>query len=201
MTFPDLRKAVKSQLKAVSEDDLSKLLQDLLDHGRVFKALSFDEKRDKQTYTTKSPDLRGYLEREFTSLYHKYQKAGVPREQVDAAALAYLGVSPSPRVSEVPRAHPQELERTILEIFQELLREKFAHTGLVPIHALRRAIKERVGDHAGRHDVLDEKIKGLWSGGKLNLLPINDATGVTAEELSDSIRGAQETWFYLEAKS
>jgi len=33
------------------------------------------------------------------------------------------------------------------------------------------------------------------------MLPINDASHVSAEELNDSIRGLNETWFYLEAKS
>jgi hypothetical protein len=200
MTFADLRKAVKSQLEEVSEDALSQFLQDLLDNRRVHKGLNFDKKHDKQPYSTRPPNLRHHLAQEFITLYKKYENAGVPRDQVDAAALAYLGGSQSAQPAQVSRERPQDLERVIMEVFEQLRREKFGHTRLVPIHAIRSVIKERFGDQAARHDTLDETIKRLWRGGRLNLLPINDATGVSVEEMNDSIPGTAETWFYLEAK-
>ena len=197
LTFAQLHKA----LKGTTEDRASELLQGLLDAGEAHKALRFDPQKPDQ-YVTRAPDLRAHLEADLAAIYERFAKAGVSRERVDGALRAYLGApaaeSPGPGPGPAPAAG--DLAAAVLEVFEELRREKYGHTGMVPIHEIRRGIAGRLGPAAARHDVLDEAIKRLGRE-RLRMLPINDASHVSAEELNDSIRGLNETWFYLEAKS
>ena len=194
-------------LKWATKDQASEILQDLLDAGEVHKALDFNPgKNPNPRYVTRPPDLSEYLEADFAAIYTRFAKAGVSREQVDDAARAYLGAPAaapaSAPVAEAPRpaSPPEDLASAVLEVFEELRREKYGHTGMVPIHEIRREIAGRHGPAAARHDALDEAIKRLGRE-RLRMLPINDASHVSAEELNDSIRGLNETWFYLEAKA
>lgn len=197
-------------LKGTTKDQASEILQNLLDAGEAHKALDFNPgKKPNPRYVTRPPDLRAYLEADLAAIYARYEKAGVSREQFDAAARAYLGApaaapvpAPTP-VGEAPTQAPdaRNLATAVLEVFEELRREKFGHTGLVPIHEIRREIARRLGPEAARHDVLDGPIKEFHRGDRLRLLPINDASGVSAEEMNASIHGNNVTWFYLEAKS
>jgi predicted transcriptional regulator len=95
---------------------------------------------------------------------------------------------------------PEELAEAVLAEFEELLREKYAETGLVPIHEVRARLAGRHGERAARHDVLDETIRGLWQQGRLGLVAISDPQKATSEQLSASIPGSgNETLFYLES--
>lgn len=91
-----------------------------------------------------------------------------------------------------------ELTNAVLAMFHELLRERFGHTGLVPIHEIRRHIATQFGPAAGRHDVLDEVIMELWRERRIGLEGISDLSGATEQQLSDSIQGVNTTLFYLE---
>jgi predicted transcriptional regulator len=92
-----------------------------------------------------------------------------------------------------------ELEHAILSTFEELLRERYAVSGLVPVPDVRAAIRSRFGDRAARHDMFDEAILGLWRSKKVRLTPIADHAKATPDQLHDAIPGLGETLFYLEA--
>jgi hypothetical protein len=92
-----------------------------------------------------------------------------------------------------------DLKEEIVRTFEELRRERYSHTRLVPIWDVRRSIRSRLGEDAARHSVLDKEILSLWRDGRLRLVPINDGRGATPEEMQDAIPGEHQTWFYLEA--
>jgi hypothetical protein len=97
-----------------------------------------------------------------------------------------------------PAPSAAELEKAVLAVFQELLRERHGRTGLVPIHEVRQSIAERFGPRAARHDVLDEAIKNLWRTQRIGLEGISDLSTATQKQLDDSIEGVHTTLFYLE---
>ena len=105
----------------------------------------------------------------------------------------------SPTVPERPIPSQTELAEAVLAEFQELRRERHGHSGLVPIHEVRQRIADRFGPAAGRHDVLDEVIRGLWRQQRLALEAISDLGDATEQQLNDSIPGISGTLFYLEA--
>jgi hypothetical protein len=90
------------------------------------------------------------------------------------------------------------LAEAVLAEFHELRRERHGRSGLVPIHEVRGRIVERFGPAAGRHDVLDEVILGLWRENRLGLESISDLGNATKEQLNDAIPGLSGTLFYLE---
>jgi hypothetical protein len=92
-----------------------------------------------------------------------------------------------------------ELDRAVQAIFDGLLRERHAVTGLVPIHEVRAEVRQRFGDAAARHDLFDDVVVGLWRAKKIRLTPIADHARATPEQLRDAIPGVGETLFYLEA--
>jgi predicted transcriptional regulator len=104
-----------------------------------------------------------------------------------------------------PRAAPTLPQATgdvsdlILAEFKELRREHFGHTGLVPIHGLRRRLAQKYGAETARHDVLDPQLQLLRQQNRLRLVAISQTSDATAEQLNDSIPGVNETLFYLEA--
>ena len=207
-TFAQLHKA----LKGAAADEASQRLQELIDAGEIHKALKFDDKKPDQ-FSTQPPDLVGHIQADFAAIYKRFDKAGVSRDRVDEAARAYLGVDPAAAapaptpapapVAAAPRPAPGrgELAQDVIAVFEELRRERFGHTGLVPIPDVRRGIAARLGPEMAKHAVLDDQILALWRGGRLRLLPINDATRVSAEDMNDAIPGNNETWYYLESKS
>jgi DNA-binding PadR family transcriptional regulator len=98
-----------------------------------------------------------------------------------------------------PNPVPANLADEILQTFQELLRERYGHSGLVPIHDVRRHIAKEYGPEAARHDAFDEQVKQLSRQKRVRLLSISDLRDATREQLEDSIPGVNETLFYLEA--
>jgi predicted transcriptional regulator len=92
-----------------------------------------------------------------------------------------------------------ELERGILEAFEELLRERYAVSGLVPVFEVRAAVRGRLGGAAARHDTFDEAVLRLWRAKRFRLTPIADRGKATPDQLRDAIPGMGETLFYLEA--
>ena len=99
---------------------------------------------------------------------------------------------------QLPMLSVEELEKAILSALEELRREKFAVSGMVPIYEVRAVIRQQFGEDSARHDVLDEAFHQLRRGNRLRLIPIADPARATAEQLQDSIPGVGETLFYLE---
>jgi DNA-binding PadR family transcriptional regulator len=93
---------------------------------------------------------------------------------------------------------PEQIERAIMEAFDELRREKYAMSGMVPIHEIRQRIRQRVGADAARHEVLDDVVQNLWRTGRLRLIPLTDHGNATPEQMQDSIPGMGETLFFVE---
>jgi hypothetical protein len=93
---------------------------------------------------------------------------------------------------------PDDFTDAILAEFEELRREKYSHTGLVPIFEVRQRIAERFGPAAARHDVLDPQFQRLRQDERLRLVPISFLGDATPEQLNASIPGVNETLFYLE---
>lgn len=93
---------------------------------------------------------------------------------------------------------PADLSQAIYEEFDDLRRERYGHTGLVPIHEIRARIAAEYGTEAARHDVLDEPIRELWRQGRVRMVALSDLGRATPEQLNDSVPGVHETLFYLE---
>lgn len=90
----------------------------------------------------------------------------------------------------------EEVAREVEAAFSELLREH--HTlGMVPIHEIRQAVREKLGDGAASRGVFDDIILGLRHRG-YRLTPITNRSLVTAKQLQDSVDGLGETLFFLE---
>ncbi len=190
-TWAELAKPLAASLEGFSEDRLSAILQSLLDSGEVHKALKFKPK-DVDRYSTRPPDLVALVRESFAEIYKKFAPAGVSVAEVNAAAGVVLGIAARPASG--------DLAATVLAVLAELKRERYGHTGLVPIPDVRRQVAAELGPNSARHDVLDNVIIGLRNAGKLNILPLNDATGVSAEERNDAIPDGGMTWFYLELR-
>lgn len=94
---------------------------------------------------------------------------------------------------------PEQVEAAISAAFDELLREEFAVSGMVPIHRVRAAVRAGLGASAGRHDVFDPAVLRLWRGGQIRVFPITVLSEATVDQLQDSIPGVGETLFFLEA--
>lgn len=93
-----------------------------------------------------------------------------------------------------------DVERTIHDAFDELLRERYAVHGMVPIHEIRAAVRRKYGDAAARHDLFDTVLLEMRRRMHWRMIPISDRSRATAEELQDSVHGVGETLFYLEAE-
>lgn len=196
LSWPELVKATKTPLKGFDADQLSQYLQDLIDEGKAHKALKFTATAPER-FSADPPDLVGLVRESFREIYQKFARAGVSSADVDQAARAVLGVSTRrPDVLD-----GESIDQAVIEGFAELRRERYSQTGLVPVPELRRSIRDRLGPEAARHDVLDGRILGLVKAGRLRLLPLNDARLISPEDRNDAIPGAQETWYYLEARS
>jgi predicted transcriptional regulator len=113
------------------------------------------------------------------------------------AALQFQ--NPAPVASPPPaESGPTTLGQMIFDQLEELRRDKYHRTGLVPLFEVRRRVRERFGEESARHSVFDEAMQELRRRGRVRLLPISDAGMASSEELQDSIPGVGETLFYAE---
>jgi hypothetical protein len=114
-------------------------------------------------------------------------------------AAREVGKQFSPAPGE-PAGRParDELERAVLAAFEELHRERHAVTGLIPIHEVRAAVRDRLGAAAARHDVFDGAVRDLRRTGRLRLVPITDQSRASAGQLQDAIPGTGEVLFFME---
>ncbi len=103
------------------------------------------------------------------------------------------------RLEERPEAlSVTRLADAILGRFNELLRERYAQAGMVPIHELRAWVAERFGPEAAGHKKFDEVANELRRQDRVRFVTITDLRDGTAEQLEASIPGVNETFFYLE---
>ncbi len=91
------------------------------------------------------------------------------------------------------------LENGVLAEFEELRRERYGYSGLVPIHEVRQRVSQRFGSAAGQHEILDEIILGLWRQKRLGVEGISDLSLATPAQLNDAIPSVSGPLFYLEA--
>jgi DNA-binding MarR family transcriptional regulator len=107
---------------------------------------------------------------------------------------------PPPKAAPEPTfaAPPADLSRAVYEEFEELRRERYGHTGLVPIYEIREKVAGKYGAQTARHDALDEPIRDLWRQGRVRLVALADLQKATPEQLNDSVPGVNETLFYME---
>ena len=116
----------------------------------------------------------------------------------EGSAAAEPDAPPLGRQAPPPTARPPaDLSDAILAAFQDLHRERYAQTGMVPLHEIRGRIAQRFGEAAAGHDVLDAQIKGLRAADKVRLVAIGDRSRATAEQLAASVPGVNETFFYM----
>jgi hypothetical protein len=108
-------------------------------------------------------------------------------ESADAPAPA---PTPAPTIAAVS-------DDALIDEARELLRERHGHTGLVPIFELRRRIKAKFGDLSASHAELDGRLKRLRREYRLRLVSISDRSRATPEELSESVPGEEEMFFYV----
>ena len=113
-------------------------------------------------------------------------------------AEAHSWQGPAATAAPEPPLPPERLAEGILAEFEELRRERFGHTGLVPIHEVRRRVAGKYGPEAARHDVFDAQVQQLRQQRRVRLVPISDLRDATPEQLNDAIPGVNETLFYLE---
>jgi predicted transcriptional regulator len=94
---------------------------------------------------------------------------------------------------------PVDLEKALQDAYSELRRERYATSGLVPIHELRAEIRKRFGEVSARHDVFDAAVNSLRLNRGMRIIPIADHAKATPQQIQDSIQGVGEVLFYLEA--
>jgi hypothetical protein len=82
--------------------------------------------------------------------------------------------------------------------FQYLMREKYSRLKMVPIHEVRKVIRETYGDKAASHEVFDELLKEIrWKDKNIVITTIADTIMHTKEQLDDSIDSLSDTLFYI----
>jgi DNA-binding PadR family transcriptional regulator len=149
-----------------------------------------------------TPDGLEYLAAGARHLDHlEFPVKGKALNALVAAARESSFRPEQPSTGSTPVGAPPDkatLENQVLIEFEELRRERHGRSGLVPIHEVRQRIVERFGPPAGRHDVLDEVILGLWRQQRLGLEGISDLSQATPAQLSDAIPGVSGPLFYLE---
>lgn len=126
-----------------------------------------------------------------TALTTAARGAQPSESSAESPSVAAAPAQPSPAS---PAADSAE---SVLAVFRELLRERYSHTGLVPIHEVRQLIATRHGESAARHDALDPQIRQLRRSGRVRLVSIADQSRATSEQLGQSIPGENEIFFYL----
>jgi predicted transcriptional regulator len=104
----------------------------------------------------------------------------------------------APEATKPTAPRPENLSQAAFEVFQELRRERYSHTTLVPIFAVRRLMTEKFGPDVTRHEVLDDAILDLWRQKRVRIIPISDLRDSTEDQRADSIGDSKQTLFYME---
>ncbi len=118
---------------------------------------------------------------------------------VPSAATPAHFTAPAPEPQSLPSGG--ELEQAILAAYEHLRREKYSRSNAVPICEVRSEIRERFGQHAASHEVLDPMILKLRTDGRFRLIAMSLSHDTPAEQIRDSVPGYEETFYYMEAVS
>jgi hypothetical protein len=119
-------------------------------------------------------------------------------EQETGATAETATPQPTPPVPS-PTAISSELTaEQILAEFERLKQERYAQHGMVPIYQLRKVVAERFGQTFASHEVLDPLLKELRHRRHIRLVAIGNMGDATEQQLKDSIRGENETYFMIE---
>jgi DNA-binding PadR family transcriptional regulator len=101
-----------------------------------------------------------------------------------------------------PAAPPEHIvspltDDALIEEAKTLLRERHGRTGFVPIFELRHHVEQNHGAAEASHAQLDARLRRLRAAGRLRLVSISDRSRATPEQLSASIPGEDELFFYV----
>jgi DNA-binding MarR family transcriptional regulator len=151
----------------------------------------------EETYTV-TPAGLAYLAAHEQYPAGEYTFHGDVLNRLLKAASGTTPLQPSRPAAAAYAPRPTDLAQAAYTEFEELLRERYGHTGLVPIHEVRERMASKYGAAAARHEALDEPIKELWRQGRVRLISLTDLQKATDEQLNASIPGVNETLFYLE---
>jgi DNA-binding PadR family transcriptional regulator len=128
----------------------------------------------------------------------KFQLTG---ELLNALIDAARGSAPAAHPKEAPPTAKRELAaRDIEKLITDLRANEYAGKNLIPIHAVRRVVREQFDAEAASHPVFDALVKQMRSDGQIRLIAITDIRDASPEEMADSIPGVNEALFYIGAK-
>lgn len=147
-----------------------------LDGGRGMAALAAARQHDAVSFTLRGETLNALL--------RTARGSGTP-------AAAGLEAPPPPREL---AAHDVEA------IIDELGSDRFAGKDLIPIHEVRRLVRDRLDAAAAGHPVFDKVLKQMRSEGRFRLIAITDYRDATQQELDDAIPGLNEILFYIDIR-
>ena len=114
-----------------------------------------------------------------------------PRMDSDSASAA------TPAGSH-PAAAEDEIEKIVLSAYEDLCREKYFRTNAVPIFEVRNVVRDRLGQDAAGHGVLDTIILNLRRSGRFRLIAMSLSLDTPREQIDAGIPGLEEVFFYME---
>jgi hypothetical protein len=120
---------------------------------------------------------------------------------VGQSHLADVGTAYKPPVVKQSRGpSAAEVQPHIEKAVQDLLASnpKYQQMGIVPIHEVRKLVKERHGEDAGRAENFNEAVLNLRRAGSHKTTSITEKGRATPEQLAASVPNAGETMFYIE---
>jgi hypothetical protein len=124
--------------------------------------------------------------------------ASAPRTENVVAAEPVRSADPTESaVDATPEPAAPLTDDALLDEAKNLLRDRHSHTGLVPIFELRHRVKVQFGDLAASHEELDGRLRRLRREHRVRLVSISDRSQATAEQLSDSVPGEDEMFYYV----
>ena len=91
-----------------------------------------------------------------------------------------------------------QLEAAVMQIFNELLAGPYANLRMVPIHEIRKTVAQRLGQDAASHSVFDECVLELRRSRKMHLVPLDNRSQATPNQIELSISAVGQTFFYAE---
>jgi hypothetical protein len=120
---------------------------------------------------------------------------------VGQAHLVDVGTAykpPAQRQTRGPSA--AEVQTHVEKAVQDLLasNQQYRQMGIVPIHEVRKLVKERHGEDAGRAENFNEAVLNLRRSGSHKTTSITDRSRATPEQLAASVPNAGEMMFYIE---
>jgi len=102
-----------------------------------------------------------------------------------------------PETPAAPAAPPAANEQAAANVFHDMVGGRYANLGMVPVHEMRAAFK-RANPGATDAD-FDNALLSLRRDDRARLIPIDDRSRATPDQLKNSIHRVGETFFYMQA--